>query len=61
MTITGEPAANADAVSPPATEKANGKLLAANTPTTPIGRRMRRSSGRGGTVLASAVSMVASR
>jgi hypothetical protein len=29
LTMTGQPAAHADAVSPPATEKANGKLLAA--------------------------------
>ena len=38
LTITGHPAANAEAVSVPATENANGKLLAANTNTGPIGR-----------------------
>ena len=35
LTTTGQPAANADALSPPITEKANGKLLAANIPATP--------------------------
>ena len=35
LTITGQPAARADAVSPPATEKARGKLLAPNTATGP--------------------------
>ena len=34
---TGLPAASADAASPPATEKARGKLLAANIATTPSG------------------------
>ena len=38
MTTTGFPAARADAVSPPATENARGKLLAPNTATGPIGR-----------------------
>lgn len=33
--ITGQPAASADAVSPPATENASGKLLAPNTATGP--------------------------
>ena len=47
LTTTGQPAASADAVSPPATENANGKLLAANTATGP-GKAcsMRRTSGR---------------
>ena len=31
----GQPAASAEALSPPITENANGKLLAANIPTTP--------------------------
>ena len=35
LTITGQPAAKADAVSPPATENAKGKLLAGNTSTGP--------------------------
>ena len=34
---TGLPAASAEAASPPATEKARGKLLAANIATTPSG------------------------
>ncbi len=37
FTTTGLPAASADAVSPPATENASGKLLAANTTTGPRG------------------------
>ena len=44
LTTTGQPAANADAVSPPGTEKANGKLLAANTTTGPIGTFIERTS-----------------
>ena len=47
LTMTGQPAANADAVSPPATEKASGKLLAANTATGPSGTIRWRMSGRG--------------
>ena len=47
FTTTGQPAASAEAVSPPATEKANGKLLAANTATGPIGISIRRRSGFG--------------
>ena len=47
MTITGQPAASALAVSPPAVEKASGKLLAPNTATGPMGTSMRRTSGRG--------------
>ena len=46
LTITGFLAAKADAVSPPATEKARGKLLAPNTTTGPSGISMRRKSGR---------------
>ncbi|OYW34157.1 MAG: hypothetical protein B7Z41_03225 [Rhizobiales bacterium 12-66-7] len=45
--ITGQPAASADAVSPPATENASGKLLAPNTATGPSGTLRRRRSGRG--------------
>jgi hypothetical protein len=37
LTTTGQPAASAEAVSPPATEKASGKLLAPNTVTGPAG------------------------
>jgi hypothetical protein len=37
LTTTGHPAASAEAVSPPATEKASGKLLAPNTATGPSG------------------------
>jgi hypothetical protein len=37
LTTTGQPAASAEAVSPPATEKASGKLLAPNTATGPRG------------------------
>jgi hypothetical protein len=48
LTTTGHPAASADAVSVPATEKANGKLLALKTATGPIGINIRRMSGRGG-------------
>src|SRR3954451_339496 len=47
FTITGFPDANAEIVSPPATEKARGKLLAPKTATGPIGKRVRRRSGRG--------------
>ena len=43
LTTTGQPAASAEAVSPPATENANGKLDAANTATGPTGRLIRRS------------------
>src|SRR5690349_7983044 len=37
LTTTGHPAASAEAVSPPATENASGKLLAPNTATGPRG------------------------
>ena len=61
FTTTGQPAASADAVSPPAVENASGKLLAPNTATGPIGTSMRRTSGRGiGTASGSGVSMIAS-
>ena len=60
FTITGQPAAKADAVSPPATEKASGKLLAPNIAVGPNGIcRMRKSargigsrSGKAGSILA---------
>ncbi len=45
---TAHPAASAEAVSPPATPNANGKLLAPNTPTTPSHVVFKRRSGRGG-------------
>jgi hypothetical protein len=48
LTTTGLPAASADAVSPPATENASGKLLAPKTATGPSGRSMDRTSGFGG-------------
>ena len=61
LTITGTPAASAEAVSPPAVEKASGKLEAPNTATGPIGASMRRTSGRGiGLASGSGVSMIAS-
>ena len=47
FTITGQPAARAEAVSPPATENANGKLEAPNTATGPNGMYCRRRSLRG--------------
>jgi hypothetical protein len=47
FTTTGQPEAKAEAVSPPATEKANGKLLALNTAIGPNGWSMRRISGLG--------------
>ncbi len=47
FTITGFPAASADAVSPPAVENASGKLLAPKTTTGPRGRSMERMSGFG--------------
>ena len=61
LTITGTPAASALAVSPPAVEKASGKLEAPNTATGPIGTSIRRTSGRGiGFASGSGVSMIAS-
>ena len=47
LTITGAPAARAEAVSPPATEKASGKLLAEKTATGPSGIYRWRRSGLG--------------
>ena len=47
LTTTGQPAASADAVSPPATEKASGKFEALNTATGPSGTNRWRMSGRG--------------
>ncbi len=61
FTMTGLPAAHAEAVSPPQTEKANGKLDAENTATGPTPTSRRRSSGRGGVAAASASSTVSSR
>ena len=62
LTTTGQPAARALAVSPPATLNASGKLLAENTPTTPTGTSMRRRSGRGaGIAVGSGWSMMISR
>src|SRR5437868_6052384 len=52
----GHPTAKAEAVSPPATEKAKGKLLAPKTATGPIGINIRRISGRGGVRSGSAAS-----
>src|SRR5690606_13261244 len=61
FTTTGQPLAKADAVSPPATENANGKLLAPKTPTTPKGFCMYRISERGdGSLSGMAVSILAS-
>ncbi len=47
LTTTGHPAASAEAVSPPATEKASGKLDAPNTATGPSGTSASRKSGFG--------------
>ena len=61
LTITGQPAASAEAVSPPAVENASGKLEAPKTATGPSGTSMRRTSGRGiGFASGSGVSMIAS-
>ena len=46
FTTTGQPAASAEAVSPPATEKASGKLLAPNTTTGPSGTWRSRGEAR---------------
>ncbi len=61
LTTTGQPEANADAVSPPRVENANGKLLAANTATGPRGMFIRRRSGRGGVSDGSAWSITTPR
>src|SRR5699024_12695284 len=47
LKTTGQPAASADAVSPPAVENASGKLLAPKTATGPSGIRRWRISTRG--------------
>ena len=47
FTTTGHPAASAEAVSPPAVEKASGKLLAPKTATGPSGTIRWRMSARG--------------
>ena len=47
LTTTGQPAARAEAVSPPAVEKARGKLVAPKTTTGPRGTGRCRMSGRG--------------
>ena len=47
LATTGQPAAIAAAVSPPATENANGKFDAPNTATGPSGTRYRRTSASG--------------
>ena len=47
LNTTGQPAASAEAVSPPAVENASGKLLAPNTATGPRPMRYWRRSGRG--------------
>ena len=61
FTTTGHPAARADAVSPPGTEKAKGKLELPYTATTPSGTLIRRRSGSGPMGESVAWSMVASR
>src|SRR5688572_3509435 len=61
LTTTGQPAARAEAVSPPGTLKAKGKLLAAKTATGPIGTTVRRRSGRGPIGLSTGGLIVVSR
>ena len=59
LTTTGQPAAIAAAVSPPATEKASGKLEAPNTATGPSAtRRWRRFARGSGSWSASGVASV---
>ena len=61
LTITGQPAASAEALSPPAVLKASGKFDAPKTATGPTGTSIRRTSGRGiGVASGSAVSTIAS-
>ena len=60
FTTTEQPAANALAVSPPAVEYANGKLLAPNTTTGPNAINSLRISGLGGFLSGIAVSILAS-
>ena len=60
--VVNAKAAKAEAVSPPAVEKAKGKLLAAKTTTGPIGINIRLTSGFGtGSLSGIALSIVASR
>src|SRR3546814_15468163 len=47
FTLTGQPAAKAEAVSPPATEQASGKFDAPNTATGPSATLRQPKSGRG--------------
>jgi len=58
---TGQPAASPDAVSPPGTEKAKGKLLEPKTAIGPTGNSIRRRSGPGPIGVSPAWSTVASR
>jgi hypothetical protein len=58
--ITGQPAANAQAVSPPAVEYANGKFDEPNTTTGPSGTSIFLKSGLGGFLSGIAVSIFAS-
>src|SRR5690349_12858887 len=60
FTITGQPAAKAQAVSPPAVENAKGKLEEPNTATGPSGANIFRMSGFGGFLPGMAVSILAS-
>src|SRR5688572_24593836 len=60
FTITGQPAANAVAVSPPAVEYAKGKLYAPKTTTGPNGTSIFLISGFGGFLSGMAVSILAS-
>lgn len=60
FTITGQPAANAQAVSPPAVENAKGKLLDPKTTTGPSGIMYFLISGLGGVLSGTAVSILAS-
>src|SRR5690242_19601278 len=61
FTTTGQPAASADAVSPPAVENAKGKLLAPNTTIGPSGTSIFLMSGFGkGCLSGNAVSIEAS-
>ena len=61
LTSTGQPLASAEAVSPPSTLNANGKLLAPKISTGPSGSSQRRSAGRGGPRPGSAESVMTSR
>ena len=60
MVTIGQPAASADAGSPPATEMARGKLLAPKITTGPTGTNILRRSGLGnGSLSGIAVSILA--